>query len=815
MLSKLTIHRFRGVRELSIALDGNNLAIIGPNGTGKSSVADAIDFLLTGQLRRLSGEGAGTLSLSKHGPHIDAETKDAWIEGEFRKSKTDPVVVLRREMGKSSELQITGEVTPDIQRLLSLAEKGSHHLLTRREILRYIFTEPSRRAEQVGTLLQLTRIENIRKAIQGAAKDAGSVLRDKTAVGDGRRQSVLRSVSPTAKDETEALTQVNSHRATLGASAISELSAELVRSGLMEPAQVALHPLQAQRTQELLDQGLTWFQSEASQVAEEIISYLEAIEALRNDEDALKSLRASDLLRNGLSLVSDNECPLCLREWEQQELKAVLQSRLEEASAAAANSAGLRSRQSVVRGRLLAVEAAVRSLADQLRGAEAAAATECARFCSDLRLALDRLLPDPVNGEVPNIEERHLRIDALMSSRTFRCLQELRVRSKKLPSPAGSQQAWDQLTGMTNALREYSASLEERKKAARIAEQLAIADKIFVASRDEVLQSTYDAIADRLRALYALIHDDESKFAASLSPTRAGLNLEVDFYGRGEYPPCALHSEGHQDSMGLCLFLTLTEYLANGRMPLLVLDDVLMSVDRGHRRAVAEMLKREFADCQLIITTHDRVWWRQLRTIGLVSPSGAIEFKDWNLNDGPIVIADAGEMLIEAEKALSEKNVPGAAHALRRAVEAYLPDICDALGARVRFRADGEWGAGDFQNAALSQYGDLLKKARSAAESWGDKSVDWESLENVRKATVTAFSSEAWAVNLNVHHNEWSDFEPSDFAPVLAAYKALFDLFLCPQCGSCLRIVEEGPEATGVRCNCSRTTWNLVRKKKT
>ena len=57
------------------------------------------------------------------------------------------------------------------------------------------------------------------------------------------------------------------------------------------------------------------------------------------------------------------------------------------------------------------------------------------------------------------------------------------------------------------------------------------------------------------------------------------LNLEVGFYGRGTFPPHAFHSEGHQDSMGLCLYLALAERLTEGLIDLIILDDVVMSVD--------------------------------------------------------------------------------------------------------------------------------------------------------------------------------------------------------------------------------------------
>jgi len=91
------------------------------------------------------------------------------------------------------------------------------------------------------------------------------------------------------------------------------------------------------------------------------------------------------------------------------------------------------------------------------------------------------------------------------------------------------------------------------------------------------------------------------------------VKLLVDFYGRGMYPPHALHSEGHQDSMGICLYLALSEYINKGLVGATVLDDVVMSVDANHRKSLCRVLNKEFKDHQFIITTHDRSWAQQFK----------------------------------------------------------------------------------------------------------------------------------------------------------------------------------------------------------
>lgn len=70
-VESITIKEFRGIRDLTLNLKGKNFAVCGPNGTGKSGVVDALEFALTGNVSRLSGEGKGDVSLKQHGPHVD------------------------------------------------------------------------------------------------------------------------------------------------------------------------------------------------------------------------------------------------------------------------------------------------------------------------------------------------------------------------------------------------------------------------------------------------------------------------------------------------------------------------------------------------------------------------------------------------------------------------------------------------------------------------------------------------------------------------------------------------------------------------
>jgi tetratricopeptide (TPR) repeat protein len=396
-------------------------------------------------------------------------------------------------------------------------------------------------------------------------------------------------------------------------------------------------------------------------------------------------------------------------------------------------------------------------------------------------------------------------------------VRSLEAQAQALPELSKLQEAWDQISQASKSVKNLDKARIEVNVERRVSDALRRASSHFITARDSILQDTYDAVADRMGDLYRQIHaSDESNFGAYMAPTRAGLKLSVEFRNKGQFPPSALHSEGHQDSMGLCFFLALTEYLAGADLPVVVLDDVVMSVDYNHRRGVAQVLAKEVGGRQLIITTHDRVWWRQLRTLGVVSRANSFEFTGWSLEEGPREVEHAGDPLSRARIALEKGDAPQAAAALRRAVEEVFPDICDALGARVRYRADGANEAGEFVQAAISTYGDLLRKAKDASQQWKRDATALNELDQKRATVCKDFAGEAWLVNPSLHFNLWSaNISAADFTPVMRAYDALFRLFTCGQCGGLLHAIEVDHTLSVVKCACGEVTWHCQLPPKT
>lgn len=237
------------------------------------------------------------------------------------------------------------------------------------------------------------------------------------------------------------------------------------------------------------------------------------------------------------------------------------------------------------------------------------------------------------------------------------------------------------------------------------------------------LENIYKDVETAFATYYRKINeDDEKAFTAKLMPSIGKLAFDVDFYGRGHFPPGAYHSEGHQDGMGLCLYLALMNHLLGGHFTFAVLDDVLMSVDAGHRRQVCTLLKEAFPGTQFIFTTHDEIWLRHMKSEGLITGKAFAHFRTWTVDLGPTEW-DNRDVWTELEGHLAKDDVRAAAGLLRHYLEHFAKEACDRLRATVEFRGDAQFMLGDLLPNATSSLGSLLKKGKTAANSWGQKDV--------------------------------------------------------------------------------------------
>lgn len=816
---ELEIHNVRGIKDLVLRPNGENLVVWGPNGSGKSAVVDAVDFLLTGKISRLMGEGTSGLTLKAHGPHIDYSVKDASVQALIKIPDCEKPISLTRTMSAPNVLVFPPEHKQFIEPILAVASKGQH-VLSRREILKYVAAEAGKRSAEVQALLNLSELEDMRKT-------AGRVLNAARTELVGAESSVAaaRTVAQTTLglssfDADTVRATVNACRQLLGGQPLTQLDAESLKQGLAAPSVDSTGP---NINPELLSRAETgtskFLDTIELNIAQPDRTLRALLESLRKDQTALRAVSRLKLMELGVTQIQDDgTCPLCGTHWEPGLLRTHLESHIASAKAASDRSREIQTLATKVASAASSLQSNIIQIG---RAATLLAMTDNATTLNQWSQRIGEFticLGDPVSG-YPGSTNTESDVATLFAPDGVRdlCQKVVAEAKQKIAPLSPEQSAWDVLTRLKENWIQLEIAATKLTTSKTFFGRAEAFEKGFEAARESVLGALFASIEGRFSALYKKIHEeDEPTFEGSIRPVGAGLVFEVDFYGRGKFPPLALHSEGHQDTMGLCLYLALAERLTQGIIELTILDDVVMSVDAGHRRKVCDLLSREFPKRQFLITTHDRTWARQLSTTGVVARKNTIEFTRWSLETGPFVATETDEPSFwrKIEEETQNNDVPAAAAKLRRGAEEFFERMCDTLQAKVRYRSDSRWELGDFMSGAIGTYKKYLKEAKTAATTWGDskKADALQELESISAQVIARSQVEQWAINENVHYSKWETFMPEDFRPVYEAWRDLFGLYQCPQCDGALFLSTQGQKSVAVRCKCGDRNWNLIRK---
>ena len=256
------------------------------------------------------------------------------------------------------------------------------------------------------------------------------------------------------------------------------------------------------------------------------------------------------------------------------------------------------------------------------------------------------------------------------------------------------------------------------------------------------------------RIISGISHDVESMWE-TLHPSKAidnvrlsmptgsdkAIDVVLTFHGLDQESPRLTLSEGFRNSLGLCIFLAMAMQVSDTERPLF-LDDVVVSLDRTHRGMILELLEEKFSDRQVIILTHDREWYTELRH--QLEHNNKWLFRTllpYETPEAGIRWSHRTTMFSDA-RALLKGRPDAAANDARRIMDVELPMIAERLQIRLpylrsdkndtrmaheflsRLAADGKRR---FQKKSASGYVentdalDSLVKADNLLKTWGNR----------------------------------------------------------------------------------------------
>jgi hypothetical protein len=306
------------------------------------------------------------------------------------------------------------------------------------------------------------------------------------------------------------------------------------------------------------------------------------------------------------------------------------------------------------------------------------------------------------------------------------------------------------------------------------------------------------AISEEIRRLWSKLHPAEPIEGIKLylpEDADKAIDIGLRFFGTEQPSPRLTLSEGHRNSLGLCIFLALVKMDATADRPV-VLDDVVSSLDREHRGFLVDVIKEDFADRQVLLFTHDREWFAELRA-RLPSANWAfMSLLPWRSPDMGLQWSGSVFAFDEA-RALLASNPEAAGNRIRANMDADLAVIAEKLRLLMPF-ARGDRNdrrmASEFLLRLIGEAQDRLRKKDGA--SWTRYP---EPIEDWREAHSLLVS---WA-NRASHSGSLTSPEA---ARLLAACERALGRFNCASCNDPLWIADQaGPER--LQCSCGELQW--------
>jgi len=782
---------FRGARfdlPLDFSKDNKSVAIFGENAAGKSTITDALEWFLHNRVDHLWREDCKEDALR----HVLTDVGDASVV-EIRFDGKDQ----HGTKSLSADLKTTTSYANDNAGTLVGELKDDNVILRHADIVNFLDQAKGSKREAIAKIIGYEEITQFRSVIQQVRN---SLQREGSYTAAKQQSESLQS------DMVEATGQVVPDRAAFleiakGIVEQFELKTSITDESSYEAALEELrgHGSSADRIKTAerlgqLEKACAALKGDIDQLLNSAQAFTTDFNALVKERENVNQLRLSDFLAKGKAVIdgkvfTDEQCPFCLSSYDLTKLQSEVGKRLAEMAelqkkleAAKTLKDNLIER---VTGTGLKAKALVADYGDLDDFSEL---IECAKGTLDMLRGYHKAVTSAF--EAIEVFEPPKDFDSTLSDLRARCeasSTKAGESAKKLDLTDLEKRVAEALTKLQTLNQQVDAYEKCRRiiivHEAQIITLSTIFDE-FLLVQNTALQAVLDKISDDVGTFYSKLHPKETVDNVRLTMVgEEGIEFEYSFHGKATQPPRKYLSESHLNSLGIALFLANAK-IFNKKAKFLVLDDIVTSFDTNHRRRLLRLLRDEFSDWQIIILTHENIWFDLIKK--------EMDHKAWLFRE---VYADGdnGILMDESPATLKEiiekkKGKEDVTNDLRKLLEAVLKEISFALEVKVAFRFN--------ETNEKRMPDELLGRLRATLK---EKSPDLAS-----EKLFSDLAGSTLIANLDSHDNP-EKTAVSDIDVLLEDIEKLSSLFICADCNRPIRADTPIPGAKQISCKCGKT----------
>lgn len=701
-IKKIKLNGFRGIlheKELDCSTASsqtNSFVLYGPNSTGKTSFVDGIEWFLSpaNQINWLRRERAKEAAY----PHHEAE--ESYVEVNFNKDGTDKTLRKTFDHTRITVPILSSE--EDFQSVYGSFVIKPH--LRYQEIVEFVLNSTGvekykKLAEWMGFEYELSfqkKLAEIVPEFDDTIKEMGAKIEDiKTEITTLSDNSIVSVADPILSQYINTLLSGHEQTKHFIISALEELEEKIPE---LEKLQI-----QSELSKRLSKLSEAEIQLSAKNFSADLITDLsdlkEELTTFKETEGVARSVDTLSLYTQAQSILSGDEartvpCPVCHTEWEKDKLLEHIKTELSSLETINTEREGLSRKIRAIKTRVDTDFRSATSVISVSEIKEIVPSISTPKI-SEYQTALDeiykRLDPEKVlesvDISIPSVSlskeitgEKSGIIEAIRTSiKGLKPTEEEEKLSKNIEKLKKLSELWKKLKNISGKRDFYEGEIGKFK---------AIGNKMNEIIKQDI-QSRFDEVSELIRTYFAKLRTDKDIKDIQITYNISGradsrsAEIELIYYDIEVRPAYKVLSESLLSSLGLSVYFACVKKF-NTDAKFIILDDVINSLDGQNRPNLIELLMEEFSDYQIIIFTHDRLWFDFIKN----RCPGWIKKKiiDWDYNSGPQIdlALSTKEELYQMLKddTLAEK----AGRDFGEQVEGRLNQLAENLEARLKHR---------------------------------------------------------------------------------------------------------------------------------
>lgn len=776
-VQKIAISGFRGVNTPPLELDFKkehsfqSIMIYGRNGSGKSSIVDAWEWLCSGKIEYLAREGAGPQAY----PHKEASEGQTYIEVEF----TDG------EIGKIKMEYDPNRITqPKIKGNLSkLRERIPHPCHLRyRDLTEFVYERKAEKYEILSRFMGFANALNIQNDLQTCA---------------GRLEQELKSLQRDGDRPVEEYREASGEEPKDIGSFIKIVNIILNRQGIVPVRELAevetsIEKLREQVEKDERSQKLSLWKGiqgiinrfyPVEDIRSNISEFQRDLIAFKRDEEEVSKLILVDLYEKGIEAIESlkiyDKCPLC-----DQSYKGNLIEHIKSKHGHLDELSKRRNELDTKRKKLLSSSDEVIGKIDFASSnlEEKELEPPIMQFKENL-IKVKPLLEDCKGMLEKKIENIDKEFDFItkVGTKEYKSLLESKSEIKEkilrqveiLEKDELRKSLVDDFQRTNNLQKSFTNWTRLNKKIEMLEEIKNSYEKIrgdYVEETKKGVQASFDTISSDLAKYFKTLEKDNEVIADPkiklISEKDKAVELEIIFGGDPISPAYKILSESQLNSFGLSIFLASIKNF-NTDFKFIILDDVINSFDAYKRPRVIDLLKEYFSDYQILLLTHDSIWLDRLQRS---FPQWIRKhFYGWDYALGPRV--EPGKNSYEQiEEFVAKDNPTEAGRTFGVYLEWILQLLCGNLEASVKYNRQNEYTLSELYQAFRERIKKKLKENHSVVK------------------LILDFEYDSGFRNFCAHWKEPEiPYAPSEIKEIFEKWKTIESEIECPKCNKFIR----------------------------